>query len=189
METAAVRHEKRISKQRGRRRLRVRNRLKARATRPRLAVFRSHKHIYAQIIDDAAGRTLVAASSADREIHPVVGYGGNKAAAVAVGRWLAQRALAAGIPQAAFDRREYKYHGRVAALADAARDAGLDLGAKAPVPEKPPEPEAKPAKGEKKKKEGKPAGKEGKKTAKADGQPAAKPEKQKKSAEGKEPSA
>jgi len=150
-----VKHEIHIGRQRRRRRLRVRNHLKRHLTRPRLSVFRSHKHIYAQIVDDDAGRTLAAASTQDKQVRAEIGYGGNIAAATAVGRIIAQRALQAGVKQVALDRREYRYHGRVAALADAARDAGLDLGAKRVV-EAPPEPEAKPAKGEKKKKEGKP---------------------------------
>ena len=99
-------------------------------------MFRSHKHMYAQIIDDNAdekgSRTLVSASTLGQE-----SYGGNCDAARLVGKALAERALEAGIQKVAFDRREYKYHGRVAALADAARDAGLDLGPKKVVPEKP----------------------------------------------------
>jgi large subunit ribosomal protein L18 len=116
-------HEKTIARQRQRRGFRVRNRIKHDSTRPRLSVFRSHKHMYAQIIDDEAGRTLVYASTRDREFSG--GYGGNKTAAQAIGKALAQRALAAGIKAVAFDRREYKYHGRIAALAEAAREAGL----------------------------------------------------------------
>ena len=144
-----MRHEKQIGRQRRRRHYRVTNAVKSHSTRPRLSVFRSHKHIYAQIVDDEAGRTLASASSLEKDFRQETAYGGNKAAADAVGKLIAQRALAAGVNQAAFDRREYKYHGRVAALADAARDAGLDLGAKAPVPEKKPvvqEPKAKPKK-------------------------------------------
>lgn len=116
-------HEKTITHQRQRRGFRVRNRIKRDSVHPRLSVFRSHKHMYAQIIDDAAGRTLVYVSTRDKDLANT--YGGNKAAAQAVGRTLAERALAAGIKAVAFDRREYKYHGRVAALADAAREAGL----------------------------------------------------------------
>jgi large subunit ribosomal protein L18 len=126
-----VKHEKRIGKQRRRRRFRVRNAVKRNATRPRLSVFRSLKHIYAQIIDDETdpkgSRTLVAVSTLDQQLRQQIGYGGNQEAAQAVGRAIAERALAAGIQQVAFDRREYKYHGRVAALADAAREAGLQL--------------------------------------------------------------
>jgi large subunit ribosomal protein L18 len=126
-----VKHEKKIGRQRRRRRFRVRSAVKRNSNRPRLSVFRSSKHIYAQIIDDEAGqkgsRTLVAASTVDKELRPQIGYGGNREAAQTVGRAIAERALAAGIQQVAFDRREYKYHGRIAALADAAREAGLQL--------------------------------------------------------------
>jgi large subunit ribosomal protein L18 len=120
-----MRRERAIGKRRHRRSLRVRNRLKRNTTRPRLSVFRSHKNFYAQIIDDEAGRTLVSASTQDKQLRGELRYGGNKAAAVAVGKALAQRAIEAGIKEVVFDRREYKYHGRVAALADAAREAGL----------------------------------------------------------------
>jgi len=95
--------------------------------RPRLAVFRSSKHIYAQVINDANGTTLVAASSLDPEIKGGTPYGGNKAAATVVGRLVAERAKKAGIDKICFDRRSYKYHGRVQALADAAREAGLQF--------------------------------------------------------------
>ena len=120
-----MRHERQIGKQRQRRGFRVRNRLKRHATRPRLSVFRSHQNFYAQIVDDDAGRTLVSASTLDKQLRAEVRYGGNKTAAAAVGKAIAQRALEAGIKEVVFDRREYKYHGRVAALADAAREAGL----------------------------------------------------------------
>ncbi|MBI2826794.1 MAG: 50S ribosomal protein L18 [Planctomycetia bacterium] len=120
-------HEKTISRQRQRRRNRVRNRVKGDSTRPRLTVFRSHKHVYAQIVDDAASRTLVAASTVKKDLGGSLSYGGNKTAAQAVGRAIAERALAAGVKEVAFDRREYQYHGRVAALAQAAREAGLKL--------------------------------------------------------------
>ncbi len=118
-------HERRIGKQRTRRGYRVRNRLKKHATRPRLAVFRSHKNFYAQIIDDGAGRTLASASTLDKALRESLRYGGNKDAAAAVGQAIAAKALEAGVKEVVFDRREYKYHGRVAALADAARKAGL----------------------------------------------------------------
>lgn len=116
---------KRLQRQRQRRTFRVRNRLKADASRPRLSVFRSHKHIYAQIIDDSAGRTLAAASTLDKQLRGQITYGGNKAAAAMVGKLLAERALQNGIKEVYFDRGRYKYHGRLAALADAAREAGL----------------------------------------------------------------
>ena len=118
-------HERSIQSQRQRRRFRVRKNTHSRADRPRLAVFRSHKHMYAQIIDDAAGKTLCSVSTRDKQLADALKYGGNKDAASAVGKALAERAQAAGITQVAFDRREYRYHGRVAALAEAAREAGL----------------------------------------------------------------
>jgi large subunit ribosomal protein L18 len=120
-----MRHEKQIGLQKKRRGMRVRHRLKRVAVRPRLCVFRSHKHFYAQIIDDGAGRTLASASTMECELKKGLKYGGNKTAAALVGKTIAQRAIEAGIKEVAFDRREYKYHGRVAALADAAREAGL----------------------------------------------------------------
>ena len=120
-----MKHEKQIGKQRGRRQHRVSNRIKRDSVRPRLAVFRSHKHMYAQIIDDEGQRTLVAASTMQEPLKGELKYGGNRDAAAAVGKTLAERALQAGIKEVAFDRRDYKYHGRLAALADAAREAGL----------------------------------------------------------------
>jgi large subunit ribosomal protein L18 len=92
-----------------------------------LSVFRSHKHIYAQVIDDETGRTLASASSQDKDIRGQASYGGNKNAAAVVGKAVAAKAIAAGISQVAFDRGPYKYHGRVAALADAAREGGLSF--------------------------------------------------------------
>lgn len=129
-----MKHEKTINKQRQRRGFRVRNRVRRDSVRPRLTVFRSRKHMYAQVVDDLKGVTLAAASTNDKELREKLAYGGNAQAAQLVGQAVAQRALAAGVKQVAFDRREYKYHGRVAVLADAARDAGLDLGPKKVVP-------------------------------------------------------
>jgi large subunit ribosomal protein L18 len=120
-----MQHQRQIVRQRSRRAVRVRNRVKRDAIRPRLAIFRSHQNIYAQIIDDSAGKTLVAASSRDESLRQDLRYGGNKTAAAAVGKTIAQRALDAGVKEVVFDRRDYKYHGRVAALAEAAREAGL----------------------------------------------------------------
>ena len=94
---------------------------------PRLSVFRSSKHIYAQVIDDSTGRTLASASSMDKQIRGSIGFGGNKQAAEAIGRAVAERAKAAGVQHVCFDRGEFRYHGRVAALADAARAAGLEF--------------------------------------------------------------
>ena len=108
-----------------RRQRHVRKRLFGSVERPRLAVFRSSKHIYAQVINDHTGTTLASASTLDPEIRGQHPYGGNKAAATTVGRVLGERAKQAGIDKICFDRRSYKYHGRVQALADAAREAGL----------------------------------------------------------------
>jgi large subunit ribosomal protein L18 len=111
-----------------RRRERVRFKLRQAANgRARLSVFRSSRHIYAQIIDDSAGRTLAAASTLDAGLKPDLKTGADTAAASAVGKLLAERAKAAGIERVDFDRGAYMYHGRVKALADAAREGGLDL--------------------------------------------------------------
>jgi large subunit ribosomal protein L18 len=104
---------------------RIRRSVKGSAQRPRLAVHRSLKHIYGQIIDDATGRTLVSASTAEKSSK--VKNGGNIAAAKAIGEAVAKRALEQGIKAVVFDRGGHRYHGRVRALADAAREAGLQL--------------------------------------------------------------
>jgi large subunit ribosomal protein L18 len=93
--------------------------------RPRLSVFRSGKHIYAQVIDDGVGRTLAAASSLDKSLREGLKTGADKSAATAVGKLVAERALAAGVKEVVFDRGSYLYHGRVKALAEAAREGGL----------------------------------------------------------------
>lgn len=108
---------------RDRRRKGMRKTLRGTPDRPRLAVFRSPRHIYVQVIDDLAGRTLAAASSNDSELRS--SGGGNVAAATAVGRAVAERARKAGVNQVVFDRGGYIYHGRVKALADGAREGGL----------------------------------------------------------------
>ena len=108
-----------------RRHARVRKKVRGTAERPRLAVFRSNKHISAQIIDDRAGRTLVSASTYESARRG--GPTGNKDAAAEVGRLVAKRARDAGVTQVVFDRGGFLYHGRVAAVADAAREAGLEL--------------------------------------------------------------
>jgi large subunit ribosomal protein L18 len=111
-----------------RRRERVRFKLRQAAKgRARLSVFRSSRHIYAQIIDDAAGRTVAAASTLDAGLKVNLKTGADTAAASAVGKLLAERAKAAGVERVVFDRGAYMYHGRVKALADAAREGGLDL--------------------------------------------------------------
>ncbi len=119
--------EKRIAKRRERRGLRIGNRVRRSSHgRPRLSVFRSNKHIYAQIIDDGAGQTLASAATVEKDLNGG-SAGGNRAAAEAVGKLLAERAAEKGIRQVVFDRGNHKYHGRVAALATAARQAGLEF--------------------------------------------------------------
>ena len=104
---------------------RVRQNVAGTPERPRLCVFRSINHIYVQVIDDREGRTLAAASSLDKEVRKQLKGGGNVAAAKVVGKAIAERALAAGVTAVVFDRGGYKYHGRIKALADAARETGL----------------------------------------------------------------
>lgn len=106
---------------------RVRTTVEGTSERPRLCVFRSLDHIYAQVIDDRSGRTLVSASSSDKDTKKTLKGGGNVAAAKVVGKAIADRAKAAGVTKVVFDRGGYKYHGRVKALADAAREAGLQF--------------------------------------------------------------
>jgi large subunit ribosomal protein L18 len=117
-----------LVKQRSRRTFRVRNQIKrARTKRLRLSVFRSNRHMHAQIIDDATGRTVVSASTAEKALFGAGKYAGNKQAAAKVGQTLAARALEQGIKQVVLDRGPYKYHGRVQALAEAARQGGLEF--------------------------------------------------------------
>lgn len=116
---------KKMGAMRQRRRWRVRKPLRGSGERPRMTVFRSLKHVSCQVIDDGTGRTLVSASTRDTALRSSIGYGGNRKAAQAIGKLIAERALAAGIQQVCFDRGHYRYHGRVAALAEAAREAGL----------------------------------------------------------------
>ena len=107
---------------------RIRRKLSGTAARPRLAVFRSEAHIYAQVIDDVAGATVVSASTVDKGAKGAKGNrGGNVAAAKAIGKLVAERAKEKGIKSVVFDRGGYQYHGRVKALADAAREAGLEF--------------------------------------------------------------
>ena len=110
------------NKQRLRRHKRVRGKISGTAARPRLNVFRSNANIYAQIIDDENGVTLLSASTLDKEFN---GYGGNREAAKAVGTMIAKKAAEKGITEVVFDRGGYVYHGRVKELADAAREGGL----------------------------------------------------------------
>jgi large subunit ribosomal protein L18 len=111
--------------QRLRRHARVRKQIAGTQQRPRLAVFRSARHISAQVIDDSSGRTLASASTVESNLRKSAG--GNVDAAKAVGKLVAERATAAGVGQVVFDRGGYRYHGRVAALADAARQSGLEF--------------------------------------------------------------
>jgi len=109
-----------------RRKRRVRKELKASSGgRPRLSVHRSSQHIYAQLIDDAEGRTLAAASTLEKEMRGRLRTGADKAAAAEVGKLVAERALRAGVSEVVFDRGAFKYHGRIKALADGARESGL----------------------------------------------------------------
>lgn len=110
---------------RNRRRVRGRKNLRGTAERPRLAIYRSNKYIYAQVIDDAVGRTLAAASSREKDLAAPEEGGGKTGIAHSVGLALADRAKAAGVEAVVFDRRFYKYHGRVKALAEGARKGGL----------------------------------------------------------------
>ncbi len=110
-----------------RRRRHVRKRIVGTAERPRLTVFRSNKHIYAQLIDDLSGKTLAAAATNSPEMREAAPAGGNVKAAIEVGKKLAEEAKSKGISKAAFDRGHYRYHGRVKALADAARAGGLQF--------------------------------------------------------------
>jgi len=114
---------KRLAARRQRRTFRVRNAVRGTTERPRLSVFRSSKHIYAQVIDDSVGKTLAAATSASKG----GGYGGNIKAATAVGNKVAAAAKAAGVTKVVFDRGHYKFHGRVKALAEAVRAGGIQF--------------------------------------------------------------
>ncbi|NLC68251.1 MAG: 50S ribosomal protein L18 [Clostridiaceae bacterium] len=115
------------NKERKRRHLRVRKKISGTAERPRFNVYKSLKHIYAQIIDDTTGNTLVAASTLDPALKGTLKYGGNKEAARAVGKLIGEKALERGIKKVVLDRGGYIYHGRVKELAEAAREAGLDF--------------------------------------------------------------
>jgi len=118
-------HQKAKKQRQLRRRQHVRRKIQGTAERPRLSVFRSSKHIYAQLIDDLNGLTLAAASTQSADLKSNLTYGGNIKAAVTVGKQLAELAKGKGISKVAFDRGHYRYHGRVKALADAAREGGL----------------------------------------------------------------
>ena len=112
---------------RERRHRRVRAKVNGTSQRPRLNVFRSTAHIYAQVIDDAAGKTIASASTLEKDVKSSLKTGADKSAAAAVGKLVAERALKAGVKAVVFDRGAYLYHGRVKALADAAREGGLQF--------------------------------------------------------------
>ncbi len=116
-----------VNNQRIRRRFRVRKTIRGTADRPRLCVERTLKHFGCQVINDEAGRTLVSATTRDKDVRGKIKYGGNIAAATQLGKIVAEKALQAGIKQVKFDRGTSQYHGRVAAFADAAREAGLEF--------------------------------------------------------------
>jgi large subunit ribosomal protein L18 len=134
---------------------RIRRKVSGTTARPRLAIYRSLNHIYAQVIDDAEGKTLCSASTTEKDLRGATG--GNIEAAVRTGRTIAERALAAGIEQVVFDRGGYLYHGRVKALTDAAREAGLNkneaVAETEPAAEVEAEPEVQPVTKKKKKAE------------------------------------
>ena len=117
--------EKRLARKR--RQIRVRKRVRGTAARPRVSVYRSLKHMHVQVIDDTQGHTLAAASTVDTDVQPLLGDKDKAGQAAIVGQVLAERALAAGIKQVVFDRGGYRYHGRVKALAEAARKGGLEF--------------------------------------------------------------
>ena len=120
-------HQQAKNQQRQRRRQHVRRKLVGTAERPRLSVFRSSKHIYAQLIDDLNGVTVGAVSSASEAVKKSTPYGGNVKAAKVVGQQIAAVAKEKGVQKVAFDRGHYRYHGRIKALADAAREGGLQF--------------------------------------------------------------
>jgi large subunit ribosomal protein L18 len=122
-----VKYTKALNLQRWRRKNRVRKRVQGSAMKPRLSVFRSNKHLYCQLIDDENGLTLASASTRDKDLAGQVDYGGNCDAAKLVGQAIAEKAKSAGIEKVCFDRGNYKFHGRVAELANAAREGGLQF--------------------------------------------------------------
>ncbi len=113
--------------QRWRRKNRVRKKLRGTADQPRLSVQRSNKHLYCQVIDDQSGRTIASASTRDKSLRDDINNGGNCDAAKIIGQTIAQRARDAGVTRVTFDRGRFKYHGRVAELANAAREGGLEF--------------------------------------------------------------
>ena len=122
-----MKQSKAINLRRWRRKNRVRKNLRGDSERPRLSVFRSNKHMYCQLIDDESGKTLASASTRDKDLAAQVKYGGNCDAAKVIGAAIADRAKSAGVSKVRFDRGLNKFHGRIAELANAAREGGLDF--------------------------------------------------------------
>lgn len=122
-----VKQDKLKNIQRWRRRNRVRKKLRGTAEHPRMSVHRSNKHVYCQIIDDESGKTLASASTRDKDVRGQIKYGGNCDAAKVVGQVIAERAKSAGVATVKFDRGRFKFHGRLAELANAAREGGLQF--------------------------------------------------------------
>ncbi len=122
-----MKHQKSLNVQRWRRKNRVRKNLRGNAAQPRLSIHRSNKHLYCQLIDDEIGKTIASASTRDRDLADKVKYGGNCDAAKLVGEMIAEKGKAAGVTKVTFDRGRYKFHGRVAELANAAREGGLQF--------------------------------------------------------------
>ncbi len=122
-----MKKSKALNLQRWRRTNRVRKKVRGSADRPRLNVYRSNKHIYCQLIDDEAGKTIVSASTRDKEVSGEIKFGGNVDAAKQIGLAIAEKAKSSGIKQVRFDRGRYNYHGRVAEIASAAREGGLEF--------------------------------------------------------------
>lgn len=122
-----MKHDKLRNVQRWRRKNRVRKKLRGTADQPRLSVHRSNKHLYCQLIDDTSGKTLASASTRDKDLREQIKNGGNCDAAKVIGQAIAERAQAAGVTSVKLDRGRFRYHGRVAELADAAREGGLQL--------------------------------------------------------------
>jgi large subunit ribosomal protein L18 len=120
-------HHQKVKFKAERRARRVRKKVNGTPERPRLSVHRSLAHLYVQVIDDMAGKTLAAASTTEKEFRTANGYGGNRKAAGAIGTLIAERAKAKGVSKVVFDRGGFQYHGRVKAVADAARKAGLQF--------------------------------------------------------------
>ena len=122
-----MKHQKSVNKTRWRRTNRVRKTIRGTGDRPRLSVHRTNKHMYCQLIDDELGKTLCSASTRDKDLAAKIENGGNCDAAKVIGEALAAKAVAAGVKQAKFDRGRFKFHGRVAELAKAVRDGGVEL--------------------------------------------------------------